>query len=128
MTRRVCIESPLRGATDELVQRNVLYADACMHDSLRRLEAPFLGHLLYPRVLDDRDEDQRHIGIQAHLAWLDGSQLVAVYMDHGITDGMRLAIDRAVALEIPYEFRELGKGWLERAEAMAKTAGFFLRH
>lgn len=80
IARRVCIESPLRGE----VSRNVSYADACMLDALRRGEAPFLGHLLYPRVLDDARPEDRDLGIAAHIAWLRFADMLAVYSDRGI--------------------------------------------
>jgi len=120
--RRVVIESPLRGE----VERNVLYADACMLDSLRRGEAPFLGHLLYPRVLDDAREADREAGIAAHVAWIRGGELVAVYTDLGVTEGMRKAVALAFSLRMPVEYRELGPDWLAHVQANAHaTAGFF---
>src|SRR5215471_11914863 len=84
-TPRVCVESPLSGD----VTTHVLYADACQFDCLLRDEAPFLGHLLYPRVLDDANEYDRERGINAHMAWLRRADLVAFYVDFGVTRGMK---------------------------------------
>lgn len=117
--RAVCVESPLRGK----IELSVLYADFCMADCLRRGEAPFLGHLIYPRVLNDTNEVDRGHGIEAHLAWLRRSDAVVVYTDLGITTGMRMAIDLAQSIGIPVQFRELGHGWATRPRPIA-TPGF----
>jgi hypothetical protein len=115
----VCIESPLAGD----YERNRDYAEACMLDALLRGEAPFLGHLLYPRVLDDQLESERRLGIDAHKAWLRRSQRVAVYVDLGISRGMREAIVLADELQIPHVERLLGPMWRERFLGRP-TAGF----
>lgn len=108
---RVCIESPLRGD----VALNTLYAEALMFDALKRGEAPFLGHLLYPRVLDDAVQDDRSAGIHAHLVWLSASELVVIGMDLGQpTSGMQEAIDLAAAHNIPVVPRWLGPGWKDQ--------------
>jgi hypothetical protein len=117
--RLVCIESPLRGD----YPRNVLYADACMSDALGRGEAPFLGHLLYPRVLDDNIDAHRILGIEAHCAWLRAADVVIVYTDLGITEGMRKAISLAQTMKIPVQFRSLGPDWLARIKP-SPTPGF----
>lgn len=124
--RCVCVESPLRGSDDATVARNVMFADACVLDSLRRGEAPFLGHLIYPRVLNDRLPLDREQGIAGHIAWLRKSDLLVVYTDLGITEGMTKAITLAHAIRLTVEYRALGTEWRERflAEAHA-TDGFF---
>ncbi len=118
--RCVCIESPLRGD----VARNVQYADACMHDAMRRGEAPFLGHLLYPRIMNDQDAVMRARGIEAHLAWLRRADVVAVYCDLGVTDGMREAIELARSIGLECDSRALGLGWMHSAAALTPTPGF----
>lgn len=122
--RCVCIETPLRGD----LERNVAYADACMLDSLERGEAPFLGHLLYPRVLDDANAEHRTQGIEAHLAWLRRADAVVIYSDLGISDGMREAIELARKLLMPFEYRVIpgftSGAWLVRLAATSGTRGF----
>lgn len=118
---RVCIESPLSGDTE----RNVLYADAAMLDSLIRDEAPFLGHLLYPRVLNDQTVDDRRRGIAAHLSWLRSAEFVAVYVDLGVSDGMKLAVELANDKDIPVVERTLGHGWLQWISRVQPTPRFF---
>ncbi|WP_186293232.1 hypothetical protein [Brevibacterium aurantiacum] len=84
------LESPFAGDTTT----NLAYARAAMHDSLMRGEAPFASHMLYtqPGVLDDSNEYERGVGIEANLEWMAGAQGVALYIDRGITPGMSLGI------------------------------------
>ena len=61
----VIIESPFKGRTPEEEAENIEYARKAMRDSLYRGEPPFASHLLYPQMLDDADEDERRMGIEA---------------------------------------------------------------
>jgi len=88
--RTVVIESPLAGE----VRRNIAYAELAVLDSLRRGEAPFASHLLYPQVLDDGNSDQRQIGMLAGFAVGKRVELCAVYVDLGVTPGMKGGITR----------------------------------
>lgn len=74
--RRRVIESPLSG---DFV-RNQRYARWCMLDCFTRGEAPFVSHLLYTQVLDDREPAHREMGIEAGFAWAEGVQRV-FYLD-----------------------------------------------
>ncbi len=98
----VLVESPFAGD----VKRNKAYARAALRDCLKRGEAPYASHLLYtqPGVLDDNDPDERALGIQAGLEWGKCAALTVVYADLGISDGMRLGIERAGR---PVEVRRL---------------------
>ena len=89
----VIIESPYAGD----VEKNVAYARRCLKDSLLRGEAPIASHLLYtqPGVLDDTVPDERRLGIEAGLAWGRVANVTAVYIDLGISTGMRMGIARA---------------------------------
>jgi hypothetical protein len=121
---RVCVESPFRGASEAEYVRNMCYADAALLDCLERDEAPFLGHLLYPRVLDDRIAADRERGINAHMAWLRGSARVAAYIDLGISEGMQQAIDLAGHIGVPVVERSIPK-WREWMQRLARpTPGF----
>src|SRR5690606_36634803 len=88
----VLIESPYAGDID----RNVRYAKACMRDSLSRGEAPYASHLLYTQVLDDAAPEQRRQGIEAGFAWGRHAELVAFYVDFGMSSGMTLGLERAL--------------------------------
>jgi hypothetical protein len=113
VVRRVCVESPYGSDDPAIVARNVRYADLCMADSLKRGEAPFLGHLLYTRVLNDRDPVERERGITAHLAWAGAADVMAVYVDLGVSPGMKLAIAFAMSIGIETEHRAIGLDWAQ---------------
>lgn len=100
---RVSVESPLAGD----FRRNVRYAQLCMLDSLRRGEAPYLSHLLYPQVYDDADPQQRKLSIEAGRSYLLISNKVAFYTDLGMSPGMEEAEKLAQQHRIPRERRSL---------------------
>lgn len=100
----VMIESPFAGE----VERNIAYAKASLMDSLRKGEAPFAMHLLYPQVLADKNKDERALGIQAGLAWSKVAEAIIFYTDYGMSPGMLLALEQAKKLNKPIEFRAIG--------------------
>jgi len=108
---RVVIESPLKGD----YERNRKYAKACMRDSLARGEAPYASHLLYAQdgILDDTDAEERKTGMEAGFAWGTAAELVAVYEDLGISDGMRKGIELWESLGTTVERRTLPPEILE---------------
>jgi len=99
----VIIESPYAGN----VELNVRYARAAMRDSLMKGEAPFASHLLYTQegVLDDTIPEQRTRGIEAGLEFTRVADRVAVYCDLGVSEGMKLGIDRHEKNGTPVELR-----------------------
>lgn len=101
----VIIESPYAGD----LEGNLSYARACMSHSLSKGEAPFASHLLYtqPGILDDTIKEERLKGMVAGFSWMTKAELVAVYIDRGITAGMKEGIKRASELKIPTEYRNL---------------------
>jgi hypothetical protein len=101
--RLVIVESPLSGD----VPTNQEYARLALLDSLRRGESPLASHLLYPQVLDDAEPDERRIGIEAGLAWGIHADATVVYTDKGISQGMKLGINRALAEGRVIEYRSL---------------------
>lgn len=113
--RRVILESPYKGASRwwpvAFVQRvlNRRYARACVRDSLMRGEAPIASHLLYtqPGILRDEDRHERQWGIDAGLAWRGVADASVVYVDRGISDGMRYGMDAARAAGLTVEKRSL---------------------
>ena len=103
--RLVILESPFAGDVDA----NIAYARACVRDSLQRGEAPIASHLLYtqPGILDDDIPAERQQGIEAGLAWRAVAQASVVYVDRGISAGMRHGIAAARAAGVPVEFRSI---------------------
>lgn len=112
----VVIETPFGGE----VCANVAFARACLADSIGRGEAPFASHLLYtqPGVLDDDKPEERKMGIEAGWTFHHAASLVAVYVNRGISNGMREGIEHAKSLGIPVEERTLaGSVWDDHALA-----------
>lgn len=105
----VIIESPYFGDT----RQNELYGNYCMLDSLARGEAPFASHLLYTRMLDDNEQDQRVLGIACGLAWAERADLRVFYIDLGFTPGMEAALADYKKAKAPYEFRHLSSHFME---------------
>jgi hypothetical protein len=105
--RIVVIESPFRATQYFSEEQHVLYAELCLQHSLSLFEAPLAGHLLYTRVLDDDIPSERAAGIEAHIRCIDVCELVAVYGDFGISEGMRQAIDYASQIGKKIERRSL---------------------
>ena len=116
--KRVVIESPFAGNTPEERAENLEYAKACMLDSLRRGEAPFASHLLYTQVLDDALTDDRELGIAAGLSLVRGFELTAVYIDRGLSPGMKRGLTAAGRARRTYVVRSI-QGALDIPTALA---------
>jgi hypothetical protein len=74
-----------------------------------RGEAPIASHLLYtqPGILRDEIPEERQHGIDAGHAWLRFAWLMAVYIDYGISRGMKAAMQRARELSIEIAERKI---------------------
>ncbi len=105
--RRVIVESPFAAPSVEGLQDNVQYGRDALRDAISRGEAPFASHLIYPLVLDDTDPIERHLGLSLGREWMAQAELVAVYVDRGISPGMEQGIASAKALRLPIEYRRL---------------------
>ena len=90
--KRVVIESPLSGD----FARNQCYARLCAIDCMRRGESPYASHLFFTQLLNDATPEDRRLGMECGFAWGAAAELCAVYVDLGISDGMRQGIVRAV--------------------------------
>ena len=113
----VVIESPYGAASQEQINFNVEYARKCVSDALKRGEAPFASHLIYTQagILDDNNPYERELGISAGLAWGRKADLVAVYVDLGISSGMKQGIEAHENAGIPIEFRSVFDGKTEKS-------------
>lgn len=103
----VVIESPFASTVLSEVEENKSYARVAMLDSIDRGEAPFAGHLLYTQVLDDNVEAERALGIALHVEFLLHASHIAVYVDYGVTTGMRQGIRAAEALGKAIYYRNI---------------------
>ncbi|MDP1719319.1 MAG: hypothetical protein Q8L24_02755 [bacterium] len=105
-------ESPYAGRGTDVAgetAKNVDYARACLHDCITRGEAPIASHLLYtqPGVLNDDDPAERKLGIEAGLEWGKLGEASVVYVDRGISKGMKFGIARARKEGRLVEYRSL---------------------
>lgn len=98
------VESPYAGNVD----LNIVYAQFCVYDSLRRSEAPFASHLLYTQkhILEDAIPEERTLGIEAGLAFLPHAARHAFYIDLGISPGMAAAWERGKVYTARRTFRQ----------------------
>lgn len=124
MTKFVDIETPYFGNSEEEIRRNLLYARACVRDSLLRGETPFASHLFYtqPGILDDDVPLEREMGINAGKELIEALPDVStiVYEDLGISEGMQYGIDRAKQNGRIVEYRVLEKGWESKELEIAR--------
>lgn len=139
----VIIESPYKGD----VARNKRYLQACIRDCLRRGESPYASHQMLTDALDDKDPEQRNLGIEAGLSWRRARQAILVddsdaeigtlrhdfvrpvfYVDLGITDGMNRAMNAYVTDGMPFDRRNLPPDdpfFLWDARVLLRCAGFY---
>ncbi len=116
MRKRTVIESPFgrnedgSPCTPEQYARNIRYLNRALLDSIRRGdEAPYASHRFYPGLLDDTNLDDRKLGMECGLIWSEAAEQVAVYADHGITEGMAKALVQHRNRGIDVVFRTIGE-------------------
>ena len=108
---RVAVESPFKGRNWGHTERNLAYARRCVRDCHLRGEYPIASHLLSTQdgILDDKSPEERAIGIRAGLRWGELADRTVVYVDYGISGGMRQGIFEARCLGRKVEIRSLKK-------------------
>ncbi len=105
----VVICSPLRNDDPDEVERNRVYAREAMRNSMLRGEAPFVSHLLYPQILEDSIPEERAAAKIATEQVIMRADRLAVYIDRGISDGMREEIRVASVSNTRVVFRTMKK-------------------
>ena len=107
--RRVIVESPYAGRSENEIAENIDYARACVRDCILRGEAPFASHLLYtqPGVLNDAIPDERSNSMRAGFAWVESADATVVYTNLGISRGMKAGIQQAEKHGKPVEYRTI---------------------
>ena len=103
----IILESPFAGD----IEKNLKYARKCMRDCFMRGELPFASHLLYTQdgILNDDLPKERMLGIDAGLCWGKFANKTVVYTDLGITNGMKIGIEKAKEDGREVEMRKLVK-------------------
>jgi len=100
---KVIIESPYAGD----IKANTEYLHRCVIDCLVRGESPYASHGFFTQFLDDDKPDDRALGIKAGLAWAEAADKVVVYVDNGISKGMRYGIEAHEKAGRRIEYRTL---------------------
>lgn len=125
LTRRVLVESPFAGKTTQDRIRNLEYLHKCCIDCLDRNESPYASHGFFTYFLDDRIPEQRKLGMEAGFLWGEAADLVVVYADYGISEGMAAGIARATLNKTPIVYRKiLGKRYEEAQKPSGKIIDF----
>ena len=103
MRTRVVLESPYGNGSILYLK----YARLAMRDSLSRGEAPIASHLLYTQegILNDEIPKERARGISAGHSWIEVADLLVVYLDYGLSEGMLSGIKMASSCSVPLNFR-----------------------
>jgi len=107
MTKLVVIESPWAGLDAGTKAKK--YLKGCIRDVLARNEIPWASHamLAWTEALYESDEEQRAEGILVNKSMILRADLVALYVDHGISKGMEAAKLWSAMHGIPMEKRTL---------------------
>ncbi|HYT46331.1 MAG TPA: hypothetical protein VEP90_28635 [Methylomirabilota bacterium] len=108
--RKVIIESPFMRNKTRTQEQHEHYARLAVRDAVLRGEAPIASHLLLTQkgILNDDVPEERTLGIEAGLAWMDCAEASIFYTDCGWSSGMIAALKRCQAKEgYLIEFRSI---------------------
>lgn len=94
-------EDPSKGAMFER------FAKRAVRDSMNRNEAPLASHLFYYEIFNNNIQIERDMGLHSQISWIPNCDLVAVYIDFGVTQAMRVAIDVARLRGKKIEYRNI---------------------
>lgn len=104
--KRVFVCSPFRAEDDDELRKHLAYAEAAKLDCLGRGESPYVPHTSLTTVLLET-ELERQLGMRAGRAWLESADLVAVYNDLGISEGMSDEVEIAKDAGVRVESRSI---------------------
>ncbi len=109
-TRRlVVIECPWNPENTAETNNQLRYANYCIKDSIRNIESPYLGYIQLSEILNARISYDRDVAYLCHVSWIPVADALAVYIDHGITPSMQMAINIAKVKNKRVEYRTIGK-------------------
>lgn len=93
---RVAVESPFappKGlepeASRQASRENIRYALACLRYVLAKGASPYASHLLFTLVLRDTTPDERRLGMKAGFAYADECDERWIFVDLGVSAGMK---------------------------------------
>ena len=103
MENKLCyICSPYRGDTE----RNAKYAAALTRTAVMKGYTPITPHLYLTQALDDRNPEERALGMEAGLHLLEPCEAIMIGGYYGISEGMRYEIERAHRLGKTFLFAD----------------------
>ena len=106
MEEKLCyVCSPYRGD----VARNVKYAKELTGRAVRKGLVPITPHLYITQALDDRNPEERALGMEAGLHLLEPCECIMIGGRYGISEGMRYEIERAHKMGKNFSFADCGK-------------------
>lgn len=103
----VYICSPYRARSEDELDRNIDYAQQLTREVLMRGECPVTPHLYMTQCLDDRNPEEREIGLAAGTDILKRCDEVFVGEKYGISAGMKAELKAAAEAGIHVCFSEL---------------------
>lgn len=106
--KAVLIVSPFMAEDYSQSAKMVRYALRATRDSINKAESPLATHLFYSDVLSTRNPIERDLGLQAQLTWMKGCDIIAIYIDFGITPAMQVVINAAKLRNKRIEYRTIG--------------------
>ena len=99
MKKLVYICSPFRGNYEDNTENALIYCRVIMRHCPDVI--PIAPHLYFPRFLDDLDEDERKLGMEAGIALLDNCSEMWVFGIDKPSEGMKAEIEHAEKCGIP---------------------------
>lgn len=100
--RRVYVVSPLAAPTNAGIKQNIARAQRlCYLAMAEKGVSAFASHAFYPLFLNDADAEERELGLQAGLDWLEAAEEIWVWSRAGITGGMKEELELAKKFAIP---------------------------
>lgn len=105
----VAIVSPYNSDTEEGRRANLDYARAAAHDCLHRGEIPLALHLVLGDPSVPETPEIRALALAGSFHLINAVDKVVIYLDRGISEGMRIEMYTAVHADKPVEHRIIDK-------------------
>lgn len=108
--KRVMVVTPF--LREDMTKRQKLerYVNYCVLDSLNQNEAPISSQSMYLNLSGYSGTNlERDVSFIVQLNWLSKAELVAFYVDHGISKAMESMMNYCITKNIRTEIRSIGE-------------------
>lgn len=105
----VLILSPFMAEDPGSAMKMIRYATRCIQDSLTRNEAAISTNLFYYDTLNIKVAIERDKGLKSMISWTTKADIIAVYIDHGVTQAMQVVINTAQMRSKKIEYRTISQ-------------------